>query len=234
MSSLAGNTTERMRSAFTIEMSATTKQAHEASISTALNTVGATTHGVRTPRWRVRVPALVAGLMVALPLGTAVASEGAVPGDLLYPIKRLVEPIRSVVDPDVAAQHRVEELARLIDSPASSDRVADAVFDARDAVGDLPADHLLRAEFDKLTDRLAESESVVVPFTDDENADHPVSDTNTNRLKTDVSQDRTEGSDLPTDLPSNDSPIDTRRQDDRPHLDSEEPQTGDDSQPRDG
>ncbi len=109
---------ERMRSAFAIEMGATTKQMHEASIRAALNTVGGITHGTVAPRWRLRVPALIVASLIVLPLGTAIASEDAVPGDLLYAIKRLVDPLRSVLDSDIAAEHRVDELAHLIDRAA--------------------------------------------------------------------------------------------------------------------
>ncbi len=223
MSRLAGDTTDRMREAFTIEMSAATKEAHESSIGAALNTFGATSTGVRTPRWRLRVPAFVAALLVVAPVGAAFASESAVPGDLLYPVKRLVEPIRSVVDSDVVAQHRVDELAHFLDMHTEADRLSDAVQDARDAVSDLPADHHLRVAFDRLTDRATNAAPVDVPSHDEVDSDHPATDTSTDRSPTDVPDDRSHETDTSTDPTTDDVTTETHERDDGSDSHTEQP-----------
>ena len=249
MSRLAGDTTQRMREAFTVEMSAATKQVHEASIGDALATVGGTLVGVPTPRWRMRVPALAAALLIVLPVGTAFASEGAVPGDLLYPVKRLVEPIRSVVDSDVVAQHRVDELARLLDVPDEAHRLMDAVTDARDAVGDLPPDHDLRATFDRLTDRVTDAAPVDVPSHGDAESDHPQTVTPSDRPSTDAPHDDSQETDRPgtdapadgthddattTEPPTDDATTGTHPRSDGFDTHNEEPPPKGDTPPRDG
>jgi hypothetical protein len=247
MSRLAGDTTQRMREAFTVEMSAATKQAHEASIGDALNTAGGPPVGVRTSSWRVRVPALAAALLIVLPVGTAFAAEDAVPGDLLYPVKRLVEPIRSVVDSDVVAQHRVDELAYLLEIPDETHRLTDAVSDARDAVSDLPADHYLRTDLEQLTDRVTDAAPADVPSHDEVDSDHPEVDSD--HPESDTPADRS-GTDAPndgvqdTDRAGTDAPSDGTQEDgstaDTPHRDSgsdaptDEPPPERDAPPKDG
>ena len=249
MSRLAGDTAERMRTAFTIEMSTATKQVHEASMGDALNTVGGAPVAVRTPRWRLRVPALAAALLIVLPVGTAFASEDAVPGDLLYPIKRLVEPIRSVVDSDVVPQHRVDELARLLDIPDEAHRLTDAVTDARDAVSDLPVGHHLRTDLDRLTDRVTDAATVDVPSHDDVESDHPETDTpgdrsgtdpphdgpqDTDRSGTDAPVDGTYSDTATTDPSADDATTDTHQRDDGADSHTEQPPPESDAPPRDG
>ena len=230
MSRLSGDTAERMRTAFTVEMSAATKQVHEGSIGTALNAVGSTPVGVRAPRWRVRVPALAAALLIVLPVGTAFASEGAVPGDLLYPIKLLVEPIRSVVDSDVVPRHRVGELAQLMDIPNEAHRLTDAVTDARDAVSDLAADHPLRTDLDRLTDRVTDAAPAIVPSHDEVDSDHPATDTETDRPETDVR----DGDSQETDRLGTDAVDDGTHEDGAPADPSVDDVTTDTSQRDDG
>ncbi len=256
MSRLAGDTTQRMREAFTVEMSAATKQAHEASIGDALNTAGGPPVGVRTSSWRVRVPALAAALLIVLPVGTAFAAEDAVPGDLLYPVKRLVEPIRSVVDSDVVAQHRVDELAYLLEIPGEAHRLTGAVSDARDAVSDLPADHYLRTDLEQLTDRVTDAAPADVPSHDEVDSDHPEVDSDHPEADSDrpeADSDRPEsatpgdrpGTDAPndgvqdTDRAGTDAPSDGTQEDgstaDTPHRDSgSDAPTERDAPPRDG
>ncbi len=234
MSDLAADTKERMRSALTIEMTGATRRAHQASISVALSTAGATTRGIVTRRRRVRMPALVAGLMIVLPLGSAIASESAVPGDLLYPIKRLVEPIRSVVDSDIAAEHRVKELAHLIDSPASSRRVADAVSDARDAVSELPPDHQLRTDLDRLTDRARDTGASVTLPSDEVDRKYRSTDPIADRQATDEPDDSTRETDTPTEPHPVDATTDTHEQTDRSGSLTEESSPTRDAPTRDG
>jgi hypothetical protein len=87
--------------------------------------------------------------------GAAFASEGAVPGDLLYPIKRITERVLLIVDPNIATEHRIEEVEAVIDRAAPfeeiSDRLGDADASVRDT--DVPAD--LLARLDVVRDRVA-------------------------------------------------------------------------------
>ncbi len=57
----------------------------------------------------------------------ALAAEDAVPGDLFYPVKEVTERVRSFVDQDIQATHRVEEVERLMFLRAPSHAVARAV-----------------------------------------------------------------------------------------------------------
>lgn len=59
------------------------------------------------------------------------------PGDVLYPVKQVTERIRFVVDEDIVATHRVEELERLIEQDASLDLIDDTVDRAATAVSEL-------------------------------------------------------------------------------------------------
>jgi hypothetical protein len=96
-----------------------------------------------TIRRRLSVVAVAAGLFV-LPAGIAIAAEGSLPGDALYPVKRVTETVRSWIDDDLPAQHRVEELEKLMAADASDDVIADQVRRATDAVDELAVDHDLR------------------------------------------------------------------------------------------
>jgi len=166
MSRIDPGTAERLQDAFTITVDASTSARHHAAIADAIRTVGVPPPA--TPaRWRMRIPALVAAAMAVAPVGAAVAAENTNPGDLLYPVKRIVEPIRSIFDSDIAATHRIEELARIVDSPADIDRIPIAVSDARDALFDLPPDSSLRDEFMMITDRVRDHFGSDTPLHDE-------------------------------------------------------------------
>ena len=136
MSRLDAPTAEKLRDAFTITVDASTSARHGASIEEAIRTVDVPT--LSTPsRWRMRVPALVTAAMVIAPVGAAVAAENTNPGDVLYPVKRIVEPIRSLFDSDIAATHRIEELARIVDSPADIDQIPAAVSRSEEHTSEL-------------------------------------------------------------------------------------------------
>ncbi|MDH4308657.1 MAG: hypothetical protein OEX04_14405 [Acidimicrobiia bacterium] len=79
-----------------------TRMRHLAAIEAALR---------RRPRRRIAVAAFVAAVLVP---STAFAAEAALPGDLLYPVKRALEPVIGLVDADIAATHRIDELERLM------------------------------------------------------------------------------------------------------------------------
>ena len=122
-----------------------TRERHMSAITVALRE-----H--RKPRVRrLRLLALAAALILLLPV-LALAAENSVPGDFLYPIKRVVEPIVGVVDEDVEAQHRVAEVERMVDQGASADAVVDHAEEARLAVADRDPDLVRR--IDEATEEL--------------------------------------------------------------------------------
>jgi len=134
-----------------IEISETRRTQHLETIDEALRTVPTR----RTGRvWSRRVAFATLALAVAIP-AAALASENSVPGDLLYPVKRVIEPVRMLFDDDVAARHRVDELESLVDSGADTDVIDRQVEDARDALTDVEAPQLQR-RFDGLVDRVRE------------------------------------------------------------------------------
>ena len=97
-------------------------------------------------RRRFSVIAVTAALL-ALPAGVAFAAEDSLPGDVLYPVKRVTETVRSWLDSDIVAQHRVEELEGLLAVDASPDRIADQIVRASDEVDRLSPGHQLRDRF---------------------------------------------------------------------------------------
>lgn len=80
---------------------------------------------------------MVAAALLLIPLG-AWASESSVPGDLLHPIKRFLEPAWALFDDDVRARHRVEELEILIEQQRPPSLIDQQLIDAEDAVADDP------------------------------------------------------------------------------------------------
>ncbi|MCL1587190.1 MAG: hypothetical protein M3092_02145 [Actinomycetia bacterium] len=103
--------TERLRSAYEIEMSDATRSSQISAISAALK--DAPEHAPAAPSiasaWRRRYAAVLAAATIFTPAAAAVAAEGTIPGDVLYPLKQVTEDVRSVFDPTLAARHRVEE-----------------------------------------------------------------------------------------------------------------------------
>jgi len=103
--------TERLRDAYEIEMSETTHSRQISAISAALKE-----QPTRVPAGaplgaslRRRFAAVLAAATIFTPVAVAVAAEGTIPGDVLYPVKQVTEEVRSVFDPTIAARHRVEE-----------------------------------------------------------------------------------------------------------------------------
>ncbi|MFV1961782.1 MAG: hypothetical protein ACC658_08090 [Acidimicrobiia bacterium] len=107
----------------------TTRQRHLGSINSAIRATTAP-----RPR-RLRFLAVGIAILLLLPV-IALASEGSVPGDFLYPVKRAVEPIVEVFDVDVAAERRVEEVEILLDRQAPTDVIHSHIDEAREAVTD--------------------------------------------------------------------------------------------------
>ena len=82
---------------------------------------------------RGRVLALAVVLVLLVPV-VALAAENTVPGDLLYPIKRAVEPIVQVFDSDAPAQRRVREVEVLFERDATDEVIVRHVEVARDVI----------------------------------------------------------------------------------------------------
>ncbi len=103
-----------------IELSDEVRDAQFQAIVAALDQIPETGPAV-IPRWKTawrRWAVSVAALGTALVPVAAIASDSAVPGDLLYPVKLTVERIQIIFDRDIDAEHRVSELENLIDRQA--------------------------------------------------------------------------------------------------------------------
>lgn len=134
--------------ALRIDVSSETRDRHLAAISEAVRTAPPVRTRSRLGfrrRWAVAIASLTA---VVAPVGTAVAAEGALPGELLYPVKQVSEQIRGVFDEDLPARHRIEELERLVEADAEPTAIIDAQERAEMAVGalDQPGDLAGRLE----------------------------------------------------------------------------------------
>lgn len=152
-----------------IEIEEPTRAEHRRSLHAAIET-SRRPQRHRTTRWQRWAIAMAVVSTTVVPVG-AVASEQALPGDLLYPIKRFVEPVVQIFDPNVVAIHRIEEL-EAIDSSFSRTVIDDLIADARRAVEDRPDDDLdtrLESAIDALTrpDQGAEGEEPPPPSDSD-------------------------------------------------------------------
>jgi hypothetical protein len=108
-----------------------------------------------TPMRKLRPPIMrwVAAAVILLGIGAptaVVASADSLPGDLLYPIKQIVEPILIRFDPEVVARHRIEEVIEL---RARNLPIDDILREAEEAVDRLPSDSPLRDELADLETR---------------------------------------------------------------------------------
>lgn len=113
-------------------------------------------------RWTV---AVVMAMILAGP-AAAVASGDALPGDLLYPIKRVVEPIVQLFDRDVVVERRVEEVAGLVDRDSEEEVILERIDIARDALAESDAP-LLEEELDRIVDRWVTDRSTGTPAVTD-------------------------------------------------------------------
>lgn len=152
MSALDNQTIEQLSDALTIELDDATVERHFAAIEAELLSPAQHMHN-GVSRWRLRLVAVAAVVLAVIP-GLALAADDALPGDFLYPVKRLAEPVMELLRDDVAANNRVEELDRLTQRPSTADEISDAIDDASDAVSDLPADHPLRHRLDRIADEV--------------------------------------------------------------------------------
>ena len=148
---------DRLSSAYRMQVDPETKERHVAEVSAAIRTAPPAPvpagFGLRR-----RIAAAVAAIFIVAPAGMALAAENAVPGDILYPVKELTERVRSYVDSDVEATHRVEEVERLVFRRASSHAVERAVERAEAATVLLPDSGELRLRLELARERLQQQD----------------------------------------------------------------------------
>ncbi len=117
-----------------VEMSETTEAMHLAAIQRELLLPPRPAPLPRRSRKRLAV-VLISATVLLIP-AAAIASEDSVPGDLLYPVKRSAEWGWSLVDSEVAARHRVEELETVLERGDGPDVVRARLSDAEAVVVD--------------------------------------------------------------------------------------------------
>jgi len=149
---------DRLSSAYSISVDPETQQRHIAEVSAAIRTAPAAPvpagFGLRR-----RIAAAVAAIFIVAPAGMAIAAEDAVPGDVLYPVKEITERVRSYVDNDVKATHRVEEVERLVFLRAPSHAIERAVERAESATVLLPDSGELRLRLELARERLQQQDA---------------------------------------------------------------------------
>ena len=142
-------------------------------------------------RWLVTAAAVGTALVPV----AAVASDSAVPGDLLYPIKRSVERVLLVFDRDIDAEHRVDELETLVDGDADVVVVERHIAETLDVLGDTSD----RVDLvDRVDDALARFRTDRIPETADDSIIEPP-DTN---QQSDEGTTTTIAGDRPADEPA--------------------------------
>ena len=165
--------------ALRIEMSSGVQDAQFEAIVAALRDVPADGPAA-VPRWKAtwrRWAVSVAALGTALVPVAAVASDSAVPGDLLYPVKLTVERIQLIFDRDIDAEHRVNELENLIDRAADVsviDRHIDHTSDVLERTTDRT--DLVERYDDAVSDHVRETDFVPDPNTDEAAPDDGTTD----------------------------------------------------------
>lgn len=111
-----------------------------------LGVIAAEVRARRVPRFkRFRLLAVATALLLLLPV-IALAADDSVPGDALYPVKRLFEPIVSLFDRDVEVDRRVEEVEILHEREVEADLIWQQIERARIVVTDPASDHAERLE----------------------------------------------------------------------------------------
>ncbi len=109
---------------------------------------------IRTaPRRRVRMGRYLAAAAIVTIPSVAIASNGSLPGEPLYPIKLLVEPLVRVFDRHVVADHRIDEVEILIRRGADDAVIRRQIDIARvevDRIGDEAVRHRLTDRLDRM------------------------------------------------------------------------------------
>ncbi len=148
---------DRLSSAYTMEVDPETRERHLVEMGVAIRMAPP----APVPVWfgmRRRVAAAVAAIFIVAPVGMAVAAENAVPGDFLYPVKEITERVRSYVDQDIEATHRVQEVERLVFLRAPSHVVSRAVERADSATVQFAESGELRMRLEEARGRLQQLE----------------------------------------------------------------------------
>jgi uncharacterized membrane protein YgcG len=123
--------------AYRTEIDEGVRERHLAQMGEALRAAPTTAAPTRLGFRRRFATALAALTIVVVPVGAAVAAESSVPGEGLYPVKRVTENMRGWVDHDLIATHRVEELEVLLDRDADDEIIAETADRATIAVAEL-------------------------------------------------------------------------------------------------
>lgn len=141
--------TRRLRAAYRVEVAEDTAARQMAAIAGEL---GFADPAPASRGFRRRLAALAAVLAVVLPGGLAVAAEGTVPGDVLYPVKLVTETAWSLVDPAVPAEHRLQEVETMLERDVPLDAVVEHLRVADRTLSTLPDHDQLDRRFDHVVD----------------------------------------------------------------------------------
>ena len=132
------------------EMSEGTVEAHFEAITDALRSAAAAPRPLRRRSWRRWLAGLLVGAGVLVP-SAAIASDSALPGDALYSVKKLLEPLVSILDDDVVAEHRIEEAEVLAERGGDQQTILGLIDEATEALADRDSAGL-EARLDALND----------------------------------------------------------------------------------
>ena len=152
-----------------IEIAPDTAQRHRAAIEAELKSPSPIP--VRRMRRRRRPTVILAIVALVVLTAAGALAETAVQGEPLYPVKQVTEWARTWIDATVPADHRIEELDRMIDRRANQEEITDQLQRAEDAVADVAdRDAVLVDRLDRARDRIVDVEA------DAPNSDQPVVD----------------------------------------------------------
>ncbi len=140
--------------AYRTEIDEGVRERHLAQMGAALRTAPTTAVPTRLGFRRRFATALATLTIVVVPVGAAVAAEGSVPGDGLYPVKQVTERMRGWVDHDLVATHRVEELEVLLNRDADDELIAETADRAVGAVAALDDPGELGPRLDQAQQRI--------------------------------------------------------------------------------
>lgn len=112
---------------------------HMSSIADELLDPGPATPGRSTNSVRRLLLVVAASAVLLLPVA-AFASETALPGDVLYPVKVAFERVRVVFDARVESRHRIEEAEIMVNREVDADLVRERLRIAEDGLGDSDLD----------------------------------------------------------------------------------------------
>ncbi|NIA25450.1 MAG: hypothetical protein GWP04_07750 [Gammaproteobacteria bacterium] len=135
------------------EISEEARAGHLNAISAAVESAPVVLPVARS-RWSMALRRRITGLLIATmtlgPAGVAFAAQGSLPGDSLYPAKRVVERVQAVFDPSIPARHRLDEVSGLMARGDDSSEVARALQEAAEAVAAAPDGGALSATLEAL------------------------------------------------------------------------------------